>query len=103
MRTGLSSPVKLTSSSSSGRLPDFHHFFFFHRAQIFNLLRLRMGHLLKLFQRTLLLILANFFILLQSVDGFLDVAANVAHGSAMILEHFVNVFHQFLPTLFSRR
>ena len=61
-------------------LLDFHYFFFFHRGEVFDLLRFRMSQLLQFVQRPLLLVLADFLFLLELLHRFLDVAPNIANA-----------------------
>src|SRR6267378_359390 len=85
------------------QLPQFQDFPLFGGGQILDLLGLCMRNLFHLVQRTFLFILADLLFFLQLVDRFLDVAADVAHRRAVILEHLVQVLHDVLPALFRRR
>src|SRR6266853_4737481 len=88
------------------RLSDLLHFedfFFLHRAEIFDLLGLRLGELFKFFHRPLALVLADFLFLLKLLDCFLDIAADAAHGGAVIFEDFVEMFDDVLAALFGER
>ena len=44
-----------------------------------------------------------FLFFLQLLDRFLDVAANIAHRGAMVLEHLVQMLHHVLAAVFGQR
>src|SRR6266705_2008694 len=72
-------------------LPHFENFPFLHGAEIFNLFGLGVCELFELFHRPLSFVLAHLLFLLELFDRFLDVAADVAHGGAMIFEDLVQM------------
>src|SRR5437899_6858676 len=84
-------------------LLDLQNLLFFGGREVLNLLGLRMRDLFHLLDRALVFVLADLLVFLQLVDGFLDVAADVAHRRAVILQNFVQVLHNLLAALFRRR
>ena len=57
----------------------------------------------ELIEEALAFVFADFLFLLEFLDGFFNVAADVAHGGAMILQNLVQVFHQVLAALLGER
>src|ERR1700731_257907 len=86
-----------------GQLAEFENLPLFGGRQVLDLLGFRVRNLFHLVQRPFLFILADLLFFLQLVNRFLDVAPDVAHRSAVILQHFVQVLHDILPALFRRR
>ena len=83
-------------------LADFHYFFFFGGAEIFDFFCFGVGELVQFVEGAFLFVLADLFFLFEFVDGFFEVAADVADGGAVIFEGFVNVLDEFLAALFGR-
>src|SRR5262249_30657974 len=72
----------------------FHDFFFFGGGELFDFLGFSVGELFEFVERALLLVLADFLVLLEFVDGFLDVAADIADRGAVIFERLVDVLDE---------
>src|ERR1035437_8510714 len=68
-----------------------HDFGFFSVGELFHAADLFVGHLLDLFERALLLVLADLLFLGHLLEGVVAVAADVADGGAMLLELAVDV------------
>src|SRR6266436_5039922 len=79
---------------------DRHDFFFFGGAEVFNLLGFSVRESIEFVKRTLLFVLADLLVLLELIDGFLDVTADVANGGAVILQDFVELLDHILAALF---
>ncbi len=50
-----------------------------------------------------MIVLADLFLFLQFVDRLFDVAADVAHGRAMVFQYLMEMLHDFLAALFGGR
>src|SRR5580692_5773295 len=96
-------PSKTGRNSSLRVLLYFEDFFFFYGAEVFDLLGFGVSELFELVERAFLLVLADFLLFFQFIDGFLDVAPNIAHGGAVILEDFVQVLDDVLAAILRQR
>src|SRR5713101_9005030 len=86
-----SGTLRRTTATASclQELLDLQNLLFFGGREILNLLRFGVRDFFHFFQRPLVLVQADLLVFLQLVDGFLDVAADVAHRRAVILQNFV--------------
>src|SRR5215470_3652101 len=92
-------PARLSEAPgprSRGPCPllDFEDLLLLGRGEIFDFLRFRVSELLELFERTLLFDLADFLFLFELFDGLLDVATDVSHRRAVILQNSVDVLDE---------
>ena len=81
----------------------FHDFFFLGGREVFDLLGFGVGELFELVERALLVVFADFLLFFQFLDGFLDIAADIADGRAVILEDFVDVLDELLAPVLGKR
>src|SRR6202795_3074362 len=92
-------PWKTGRNDLAGDLLHFEEFFFFHGAEIFDLFGFRVREFFELIEGAFLLVLADLFLFFQFIDRFLDVAADIAHRSAVILEDLVQVLDDILAAI----
>jgi len=81
-------------------LADFHYFFFFGGREFFYFLGFGLGEFVEFVEGALLFVLTDLFFFFEFVDGFFQIAADIANGGAVVFEGFVDMLDQFLATFF---
>src|SRR5260370_31578142 len=90
----------VVSISNSGPLLDFQDLFLFDPRRLVKLAHVCVGHLLDLVMRAALFVFRNDLVFEESLDRLVAVAADVADRHAMVLRHFLELFHQLLTASF---
>src|SRR5215469_12436235 len=94
---GLSSVViiRFLPSNSVAAL-NLRYLLFFGSGEIFDLFGFSVGELFEFFEGALVLVLADFLVFFELVDGFFDVPADVADGGTVVFERLVDLLDELL-------
>src|SRR5260370_15259298 len=90
----------VVSISNSGPLLDFQDLFLFGPGRLVQLAHVSVGHLLDLVVRAAVFVFGDDLVFEEFLDRLIAVAADIAHGYAVVLGYSVELFHQLLAALF---